>query len=258
MSSIIRTADALLEELGITEPEEIDVEAIAYHCGAIVKYRPLNGCAARIVGSDDRAIITVDDASIPGRQRFSIGHELGHWMRDRGKAAFLCKDKDLASSWSYRSDPESMANRYAADLLMPMFMFKPAAGDQPITFNTVSALAEQFQVSKTAAAIRLVEAGIYPAIVACYGKAGRKWFSRGPDVPDSIWPVDELDHETAAFELLFGGIEQDRPTTSDASSWVTHRDSDRYTIVESSIKTGDDSIVTLIWWKNESQITDLL
>src|SRR5690606_2083507 len=143
MSSIIRTADALLEELGITEPEEIDVEAIAYHCGAIVKYRPLNGCAARIVGSDDRAIITVDDASIPGRQRFSIGHELGHWMRDRGKAAFLCKDKDLASSWSYRSDPESMANRYAADLLMTMFMVKTAAGDATITFNNVISVAVQ-------------------------------------------------------------------------------------------------------------------
>ena len=45
-------AEQLLQELGITEPEEIDLEAIAYYVGATIKRRPLDGCEARIVGSD--------------------------------------------------------------------------------------------------------------------------------------------------------------------------------------------------------------
>ena len=42
-------AERLLQELGVTEPGEIDLEAIAYHVNARVRYRPLDGCEARIV-----------------------------------------------------------------------------------------------------------------------------------------------------------------------------------------------------------------
>ena len=42
---------------------------------------PLTGCEANIIGRGDKAIITINSKSIPGRQRFSAGHELGHWMR---------------------------------------------------------------------------------------------------------------------------------------------------------------------------------
>jgi hypothetical protein len=52
-------AERLLQELGITEPKEIDLEAIAYHVGAHVRRQPLDGCEARIIGCGDRAIITV-------------------------------------------------------------------------------------------------------------------------------------------------------------------------------------------------------
>ena len=48
--TLVRSPESLIDELGITEPDEIDVEAIAYHCGALIQYRHLDGCAARIVG----------------------------------------------------------------------------------------------------------------------------------------------------------------------------------------------------------------
>ena len=51
-----RPAADLLKELGITEPEEIDIEAIAQHCDATVTYGQLAGSEARIVGADDKAI----------------------------------------------------------------------------------------------------------------------------------------------------------------------------------------------------------
>ena len=52
-----RAAAALLKELGISEPEEIDIEAIAQYCGATVTYGRLTGSEARIIGVDDRAIV---------------------------------------------------------------------------------------------------------------------------------------------------------------------------------------------------------
>ena len=92
MTKRFGSADQLIEELGIAEPNEIDIEAIAQYCGATIVYESLKGCEARILGTDTRAIITVNSDSPRARQRFSGGHELGHWMRDRGKAAFACTE----------------------------------------------------------------------------------------------------------------------------------------------------------------------
>jgi Zn-dependent peptidase ImmA (M78 family) len=87
-------AERLLQELGITEPDEIDLEVIAYYVGAGVRFRRLEGCEAHIVGTSDQAIITINDRSGFRRQRFSIAHELGHWQHHRGKA-LVCRVDEL-------------------------------------------------------------------------------------------------------------------------------------------------------------------
>lgn len=253
-----RSPETLLQEMGITEPREIDVEAIAYHCGAVVHYRPLDGCAARIIGYGEQATISVDPNSTRGRQRFSVGHELGHWMRDRGKLVYLCQSTDLRSPWDHRQNPEARANEYAADLLMPAFMFKPAAKGKPMTFEAVAELARTFKVSNMATAIRLVQMGSYPAMVVCYGIEGRRWYSAGLDIPLDLYPLRELSHDTEAFDLLFGKVDRTRPRMADAASWIAYRRSYRYSIYEHSIRISDDAILALLWWKDESQLADLM
>jgi len=77
---------------------------------------------ARILGNEDRAIITVNSESPTGRKRFSAGHELGHWMRDRGKVGFSCTEQVMVGEWGLVTT-ERAANEYAADLLLPAEMF---------------------------------------------------------------------------------------------------------------------------------------
>jgi Zn-dependent peptidase ImmA (M78 family) len=77
--TVPRPAERILMELGIARPAEIDLEAVAWTLGAAVKYRPLEKCDAMIVGSVDRAVITISTNGIPERRRFSLGHEIGHW-----------------------------------------------------------------------------------------------------------------------------------------------------------------------------------
>ena len=60
MNQMVKAPAALLDELGINAPSEIAIEAIAQYCGATIVYEPLDGCEARILGSGDRAIITVN------------------------------------------------------------------------------------------------------------------------------------------------------------------------------------------------------
>src|ERR1700733_14857122 len=109
---------AIISDFQITEPSEIDIEAIAQSRGATIIYESLSGCAARILGNGDQAIITVDDSLNIGRRRFSAAHEFGHWMRDRARIRFSCTEQAMQNGW-VNIDTERGANEYAADLLMP-------------------------------------------------------------------------------------------------------------------------------------------
>jgi Zn-dependent peptidase ImmA (M78 family) len=250
-------ASKLLRELGITEPADIRIEAIAEYCGATIVYEPLRGSAARILGFGDRAFITVDSESRRERQRFSAGHELGHWMMDRGKvASFICVDRVFAAEWS-ADNPETRANRYATDLLLPKFMFEPRAKNKDIVFDTVRELARDFQVSLTATAIRLVELGSFPAMIVCNERGHRRWFIRNSDVPEMIWPKDTPGAYTNAYELLHGSIESDGPVDVQADGWINHPLSRQYTLREDSIRLGDHFVLSLLWWKDERQLLDV-
>lgn len=247
----------LLKELGITLPEEIDIEAIAEFCQATIIYERLRGSAARIMGVRNRVFIIVDSQARHERQRFSAAHELGHWMQDRGKlATFSCTEKDFLTEWS-QDNPERRANRYAADLLLPQFMFEPLAKNREITFQTVRDLSSRFQTSLTATAIRLVELGSFPAMLVCSGRKGRCWYFRGSDIPDAIQLRESPGTYTDAHDLLLGNSTSNQPVDVQSDDWFTHPRSRYYFIREHSLKIKDDLVLSLLWWKNESQLLDL-
>src|SRR5579863_7488898 len=110
--STYESPSAIIEDFRISEPSDIDIEAIAQSRGATIIYEPLAGCAARILGNGDQAIITVDDGPNVGRRRFSAAHEFGHWMRDRAKIRFSCTEQAMLNSWAV-IDAERCANEYA-------------------------------------------------------------------------------------------------------------------------------------------------
>lgn len=255
MTAPFKAPAVVLDELGITEPSEINVEAIAEHCGATIIYETLTGCAARILGRDGRAFITVDAGSSRPRQRFSAGHELGHWMRDRGNVAFSCTDRDLEGYW-IDDHPERRANRYSADLLLPRKLFQSAVKSMVPTFECVSQLAALFTTSLTATAIRLVELGRAPSMVVANDTSGRKWFSASETVPKVLWPRSTPGTSTIAAKLLAGGVASG-PRQVDADEWIDHRDAGRYTLKEDSIVIYRGHVLTLLWWQDESQITAL-
>lgn len=238
----LKPAERLLRELGITEPREIDPEAIAYHVGARVRYRSLDGCEARIVGRGSKAIISVDTKCSFQRRRFSIGHELGHWEHHRGQS-LVCRVEGAQTTLT----SERLANAYAADLLMPHYLFLPLAQQHSrLTFAAVGALAETFTTSQTATAIRLVESDHSPAMLVCYGTHKRKWFTRAPSFPD--WYLgNTLAANSTALDILYGGRSDDRaPHKISAEAWFTSREARGQDIYEQSIRVGDGEILTIL------------
>ena len=255
-SSSGQTPAEILAELGIREPEDLDIEAIAQHCGATIQYKPLSGCEARIMGLDDAAIITINVNSSVERQRFSGGHELGHWMRDRRTASFRCDEQMFVREWSI-DNPEKRANRFASDLLIPAKMFRPLSKSLPITFASVQLLADIFKMSLSATAIRLVEYGSYPAMLICNSAVGREWYVASSTVERRLWPVDRPGQVTQAAALLNRRPQAEGPQDIRADHWIKNFRADRYWIKEDSILWTDQSVLSLIWWEDESQLIDL-
>src|SRR5438034_11751378 len=76
-----------------------------------------------LVKDGDRAIIGVNARQALARQRFTIAHELGHYLLHSSRELFVDKDyivhfRDENSSSGY--DPvEVEANQFAAELIMP-------------------------------------------------------------------------------------------------------------------------------------------
>lgn len=254
------TPEGLWQQMGIVSPDDVDIEVMAYFCGARVKYRELTSCAARIVGKGSKAIITVDRTASLERQRFSIAHELGHWAQDRGQVSVSCRSKDLAPFKlnDYQGDREAAANRFAVELLMPAQLFLTAARGMAVTIANASYLARQFRVSLTAASIRLVELGSFPAIVVCSNLQGYQWSWRHPELPLSVRVNRLISRHSVAHSLYTNaGLASPGPVTVDAEEWVSHPGVEEYVVVEDSVRIGGGTVLSLIWWEDETSLVKL-
>jgi hypothetical protein len=239
--------ERILQGFGIERPDEIDIEAIAWELGARVKYRKLNSCEARIVGREDRAIITVDVGAIPTRKRFSIAHELGHWHHHRHRS-LICRAEDIGNARRQATDPERIADDFASDLLLPQYILEPMLRQVPrVVLGVVRDIAGAFNTSLTATLIKIVETDRFPILLVCHSREGRRWFRRARSVPDRWFPKDELDHESFAFPLLFGsGPEETMPRRIGADAWFDRRGAEEQDLLEQSYRLPDDQICTIL------------
>jgi hypothetical protein len=243
-------AEKLLLSLGIDSAKEIDVEAIAWGAGAEVRFAELDSCEARIIGYGNRAIITVEERSILPRKRFSVAHELGHWKYHRGRS-FVCRKDDIGNQVKGPTDPERVADSYAADLLLPSFLFVPmAAKIRKASFEAVDEIRAEFGTSRTATALRMVDLGPEPAMLVCHGAQKRRWFRRGDDVPDRWFPRDEIDAESSAMDVLHGRCERTPRTLIGADAWFDRRDAEQYEVFEQTVRMATGDALTLLTFKS--------
>jgi hypothetical protein len=135
-------------------------------------------------------------------------------------------------------------------------MFATHAKRREITFATVRDLAAAFVTSLTATVIRLVELGSFPAMLVAHDRSHRRWFVRGPDVPEVLWPHDRVRPSTSAWDVLQGATVQG-PIDVCADGWFGHRDAHRYAVREDAVLVSDGLVLSLIWWKDEQQLVDL-
>lgn len=159
MTDAVLRARRVIAELQIQRPSEILIEEIAFAQGAIVRHEPLAGADGRLVRLGDHGVIRVrQDIPELGRRRFVIAHELGHLLLGHGSDVLrLCDEEDLLTWSKGQRVGENEANEFAAELLMPEIFFRPYCQTGKPNLKVIERLADEFQTSLTATAIRYVE-----------------------------------------------------------------------------------------------------
>lgn len=129
---------------------------------AEVEYDAIPGCSGLILGLDGRRpkpLILVNSAENPDRQRFTVAHELGHYLMPwHLGTGFYCDTTDRHADLRPKSADEPEANRFAAELLVPSAWLDGLIAER--TDRGVKAVFEEVlaaEVSSWVAAFRLAE-----------------------------------------------------------------------------------------------------
>lgn len=139
----------------------IDLDAIARDLGlTIFRINLGDEISGQIIrdprkGGKSGFAIYVNSSHHPNRQRFTLAHEISHFILHRDLIENGVIDDTMYRSQELNSYYESQANRMAADILMPIRLVKTFMPRYP----RVEDLARVFGVSKGAMEIRLKSIG---------------------------------------------------------------------------------------------------
>jgi hypothetical protein len=148
------------------------------------------------VTTSDRNVgsIVVNSRSRPERRRFTLAHELGHflnlWHQPQGPmGSFSCTESDLGRGWRSRPtavsrhvNQETQANRFAIELLAPARLVRPHLYGIP-DLEKVLSMATALAINREAAARRYAELHEQPTALVFSTEGCVRYVERHPEFP---------------------------------------------------------------------------
>lgn len=169
----------------------IPIEDIAEKSGiSEIRFEPLESIEGALVANDTKSegIIVVNNNARHHRQRFTLGHELGHFLLPRHGYRMQCTSSDLTAKdgkgITSNMKVEFEANEFSAELIMPEVVFKsqPEFRDEP-TIENILKLSEKFYVSFEACARRYIELNDYQVAMVFSENKVIRYGWRGNEIP---------------------------------------------------------------------------
>ncbi len=151
----------------------VPVEKIARSLGIDIKPDNVDDDLSGFIvrdGRSKRTVIGVNKSHHARRQRFTIAHELGHYLLHKGQTVHLDENRgaftvNLRNSESAKGeDPEEReANLFAAELLMPAKFLQQDLYEEDLDLlgdsDVLAKLAKKYDVSVQALTFRLANLG---------------------------------------------------------------------------------------------------
>jgi Zn-dependent peptidase ImmA (M78 family) len=164
-----------------------------------IRYEPLESFEGALLTTPERDVgsILVNESSRPERRRFTIAHELGHylnvWHTPTNEAGFMCAKRDMSvgsliikPGLTVHERQELQANQFAIELLAPRKQVERLTSDEP-SLTEAFAIGNRFELSKAAATRRYVELHHCPVAIV-YTQQGKVNFY----IPSKSCPTLQL------------------------------------------------------------------
>lgn len=227
-----REAEWLWKLYGITRPEELILEDLAFARNVIVTEGVLDKMEARLLRRGDKGLIRISkDIRYPGQKRFAIAHELGHWeLHKKDSQFFACTSDDMVASYK-TSAQEGEANIFATGLLMPSGPFIAHTGKKDFSFETISELAEIFNTSLTATAIRYADLSNDYYAVVCSEVGKIRWWRGSDDFASAFWLASGTQ---LSINTIAGALFKDKNRSMDSEEVDINAWCDKSSLCESN------------------------
>ncbi|WP_039876617.1 ImmA/IrrE family metallo-endopeptidase [Herbaspirillum frisingense] len=170
-----------------TSPFPIDVKQLALNIAEqfkwpdpIVEVMPANiqkfeGALFSNDRGDKWMLAYNDKLASPGRIRFTMAHELGHYVLHRLKRAkFECGQKDVLNGLADEKNIEAQADQFASYLLMPLDDYRKQITTM-VDFDLLGKCAARYDVSLTAAALKWINFTEEKAVLISHNDGFINW-----------------------------------------------------------------------------------
>jgi Predicted Zn peptidase len=205
-----------------------------------------------VVPSKSGGTIRVKAGLNIGRKRFTIAHEIGHFVLHSREGL---EKNDTTASFTVWNDAneEAEANFFAAELLMPEFLFKPRCRGPVPSFALLDTLAHDFATSMVATAFQYVTyTNEQVALVVSHGNQ-IKWFHRSKESWPWIRSGNVHSHSAAGVRLAGKAGDTAKMVRTPAYAWLPDFEGDHeHDIMEDSrYLDWYDRTITLLWLKED-------
>lgn len=246
-------AAELIDTYCIPSPDKLNIEEIAWAENLVIKEIPLRNYMGMINFNNKLGLITINsELTEPGQRKFTLAHEMGHFFNEKDLPSHLkgCTSDDLSNFKSNKRN-ENDANQFAAELLMYRPWFNDFISKRDINIDLIKEVANYFQVSLTAAAIRYATIGKFPVAVI-FSKSGKvKWTAYHDYFPFRYIPNGfTVPKESAAFDFFKGDTMQTCSDLVPAKSWFTKDykvKATTYLYEQNVAMPNYNSVLTLLW-----------
>jgi len=182
----------------------------------------LSGCEGALltVPNKSKGVIAFKHGASYTRQRFTVAHELGHFLNDGHRPVvdwdgFQCTKDNMKVHEARRGKPltkyqrqEQEANRFASELLMPAYKLLPYLRLSP-SLEHVLDIAKALDVSKEAAANRYVKTHDHPIAIVFSKNNIIRYIVKTDDFPKTlVWNNFALPREVMNASAGLSDIEE--------------------------------------------------
>jgi hypothetical protein len=164
-------AERVLRDARMEPVAPVDVRLLASRLGLAVRFDSIPGAKGLLRIDRGRPTVVVERHLSRVRTRFTLGHEIGHWVL----AAYPDETREIWSAQPGLRDAERFCDVFAAALLLPLLWMEASLTDDDQTLSRLLWLASRADVSPATAVIRATRVARWRRLLLQVRWRGSRW-----------------------------------------------------------------------------------